>query len=136
MNGTIEVLDVVALAKDRPADGLVRGQVGTVVEALSGDQFEVEFSDDQGKTYAMLPLAADELDRPPHRTGPHAIADACLRPTSQRAITGCTARERTVVEVPNRSHRPSNRPARLSVLRPRQKRNRPRRRVDALNLES
>jgi hypothetical protein len=61
MNSAIQLLDVVALALDRPADGLVRGQVGTVVEVLSPGLFEVEFSDDQGKTYAMLPLAADEL---------------------------------------------------------------------------
>ncbi len=58
---TIKLLDVVALVRDRPGDGLVRGQVGTVVEVLSSGMFEVEFSDDQGKTYAMLPLTADEL---------------------------------------------------------------------------
>jgi hypothetical protein len=46
---------------DRPTDGLVRGQVGTVVEVLSPDVFEVEFSDDDGKTYAMLPLKSSEL---------------------------------------------------------------------------
>jgi hypothetical protein len=61
MNSAIQLLDVVALAHDRPADGLVRGQVGTVVEVLSPGVFEVEFSDDQGKTYAMLPLAASDL---------------------------------------------------------------------------
>jgi hypothetical protein len=61
LNRKIGILDVVALTHDRPGDGLVRGQVGTVVEALSPDLFDVEFSDDQGKTYAMLPLAADEL---------------------------------------------------------------------------
>ena len=72
LNSTIEILDVVALAHDRLGDGLVRGQVGTVVEALSSELFEVEFSDDQGKTYAMLPLAADELivlHTAPVRTG-------------------------------------------------------------------
>lgn len=61
MNSPIELLDVVALVHDRPGDGLVRAQVGTVVEVLSPGVYEVEFSDDQGKTYAMLPLAADEL---------------------------------------------------------------------------
>jgi hypothetical protein len=61
MSNPIELLDVVALAHDLPQEGLVRGQVGTVVERLSGGMFEVEFSDDQGKTYAMLPLAADQL---------------------------------------------------------------------------
>jgi hypothetical protein len=35
--------------------------VGTVVEILSPGVFEIEFSDDAGKTYAMLPLPADEL---------------------------------------------------------------------------
>lgn len=57
----IEVLDVVALTHDLPEKNLVRGQVGTVVEQLSQDVFDVEFSDDQGKTYALLPLKADEL---------------------------------------------------------------------------
>jgi len=57
----IELLDVIALIEDIPARGLVRGQVGTVVEALSGGAFEVEFSDEQGKTYAMLPLPPEQL---------------------------------------------------------------------------
>ena len=57
---TPQLLDVVALVYDRPGDGLVRGQVGTIVEDLSAGVFEVEFSDD-GKTYAMLPLSTDEL---------------------------------------------------------------------------
>ena len=57
----IELLNVVALVVDRPQDGLVRGQVGTIVETLSTGVFEVEFSDDQGKTYAMVPLPVDQL---------------------------------------------------------------------------
>ena len=61
MTEPIELLDVVALAHDLPDERLVRGQVGTVVEVLSPGTFEVEFSDDAGKTYAMLPLAADQL---------------------------------------------------------------------------
>jgi hypothetical protein len=61
MSVPIELLDVVALAHDRLQDQLVRGQVGTVVEHLAADTFEVDFSDDQGKTYAMLPLSAADL---------------------------------------------------------------------------
>lgn len=61
MTEHIELLDVVALVVDRPNDGLVRGQVGTIVEELSSGVFEVEFSDDQGTTYAMAPLPADQL---------------------------------------------------------------------------
>ncbi|MEX0978990.1 MAG: DUF4926 domain-containing protein [Pirellulales bacterium] len=61
MSQQIELLDVVALMHDLSEQGLMRGQVGTVVEILSPGVFEVEFSDEQGKTYAMLPLKADEL---------------------------------------------------------------------------
>ena len=61
MIGSIQLFDVVALVHDLPHERLVRGQVGTVVEVLSSGAFEVEFSDDQGKTYAMLPLGADQL---------------------------------------------------------------------------
>ena len=61
MNQPIELLDVVALMRDLPQQGLVRGQVGTVVELLSPGAFEVEFSDDQGKSYAMLPLNEGQL---------------------------------------------------------------------------
>lgn len=54
------LLDVVALLSDVPAHGLVCGQVGTVVELLDG-AYEVEFSDDEGQTYAELALPADQL---------------------------------------------------------------------------
>jgi hypothetical protein len=69
MNTTPQLLDVVALLTDVPAHGLLRGQVGTVVELLDG-AYEVEFSDDEGKTYAELALQSDQLlilhHRPQH----------------------------------------------------------------------
>ena len=61
MNSPIQLLDVVALTEDVPGRGLSRGQVGTVVEALAPGVFEVEFSDNDGRTYAMLALRADQL---------------------------------------------------------------------------
>ena len=61
MHTTPRLLDVVALLSDVPAHGLLRGQVGTVVEALAPDVFEVEFNDDDGRTFAMLALRADQL---------------------------------------------------------------------------
>jgi hypothetical protein len=61
MQDKIQLLDVVALAQDVPKRGLVRGQVGTVVELLGQDAYEVEFSDNTGKTYAELALRADQL---------------------------------------------------------------------------
>jgi hypothetical protein len=61
MKQEIQVLDVVALTEDIPDRGLLRGQVGTVVESLDQGVFEVEFVDNDGKTYAMLPLKSSQL---------------------------------------------------------------------------
>jgi hypothetical protein len=61
MNNAIRVLDVVALTEDLPQRGLSRGQVGTVVEGLAPDVFEIEFCDNEGRTYASLALRADQL---------------------------------------------------------------------------
>jgi hypothetical protein len=61
MNPTIQLLDVVALTEDLPDRGLCRGQVGTVVEFLEPDAVEVEFADDEGRTYASLGLRLDQV---------------------------------------------------------------------------
>jgi len=61
MNNSIRLLDVVALTEDLPEHKLHCGQVGTVVELLGPEVFEVEFSDNEGQTYAMLALRADQL---------------------------------------------------------------------------
>ena len=58
---TFKLLDVVALTDDLPERGLVRGQVGTVVEVLAPGVFEVEFCDNGGRTYASLALKASQL---------------------------------------------------------------------------
>lgn len=52
----IKLLDVVALLEDQPAEGLVAGQVGTVIELLAPGVFEVEFLDRNGQTTALLEL--------------------------------------------------------------------------------
>lgn len=62
----IELLSVVALLEDLPEKGLERGQVGTVVESLAPGVYEVEFSDDSGRTYASLALRSDLLMRLHH----------------------------------------------------------------------
>jgi hypothetical protein len=62
----LELLSVVALLRDFPEDGLVRGQVGTIVEILEPGVFEVEFSDENGATYVELPLRAPDLIRLHH----------------------------------------------------------------------
>jgi len=55
------VLNVVALLADLPAAGLARGQVGTVVEALDEKTALVEFSDDDGRAYAIVPCPRADL---------------------------------------------------------------------------
>ena len=61
MNQEIKMLDVVALLKAIPGQNLKVGQVGTIVEVFSANDFEVEFVDKQGKTIAMLPLNKEDL---------------------------------------------------------------------------
>lgn len=61
MNAEAKLLDIVALTEDLPGRGLRRGSVGTIVESLGPGVFEVEFSDDEGKTYATAALQADQL---------------------------------------------------------------------------
>jgi hypothetical protein len=46
-----KLLDVVALLEDLSSHNLMRGQVGTIVETVAPDVFDVEFSDDDGPTY-------------------------------------------------------------------------------------
>ncbi len=58
---TIKILDVVALLKSRPAENLLRGQIGTVVECYGTNDFEVEFSDNNGETISLLTLSTDEI---------------------------------------------------------------------------
>lgn len=63
----MEQFAVVALLRDRPEDGLVRGQVGTVVEDLAPGVHMVEFSDDEGRTYALATLRSEDLMPLHHR---------------------------------------------------------------------
>ena len=55
------LLNVVALLTDLPAQQLARGQVGTIVEQLADRTLLVEFSDDQGRAYAVAPCLRTEL---------------------------------------------------------------------------
>ena len=68
----IQELDLVALLPDRPALGLYRGDVGTVVHiygrsaGTGGDLYEVEFTNRiggpaKGDTVAVETLNADEI---------------------------------------------------------------------------
>jgi hypothetical protein len=60
-NKPVKLLDVVALLEDKPAHGLVSGQVGTVVEVHAPGVFEVEFLDANGRTIALGEFRREEL---------------------------------------------------------------------------
>jgi hypothetical protein len=57
----LKLLTTVALNEDLPGRKLKRGEVGTVVEVLARDVYEVEFCDEDGQTYAELALRGDQL---------------------------------------------------------------------------
>ena len=59
----LSLLSVVALMREMPEASLVRGQVGTIVEVLAPEVFEVEFSDDNGRSYASVAVRAQDLLR-------------------------------------------------------------------------
>jgi hypothetical protein len=62
-------LDIVALTEDRQTTHfetgelitLYKGQVGTIVMEYDGEVFEVEFSNNDGTTYAMETIPANQL---------------------------------------------------------------------------
>lgn len=59
----MELYDVVELTVDLPDEGLKAGTVGTIVDIYQNPDiaYEVEFSDDEGRTVAMLALGAQQL---------------------------------------------------------------------------
>ncbi len=59
----MKLLDVVALTEDLPQKGLRKGQVGTVVEQLAPQMYEVEFSGLDDKTYAIAVVSEKLLIR-------------------------------------------------------------------------
>ena len=69
---SIPTLTDVALLADLPERRLARGCVGTVVEQLDADTYAVEFSDDEGRAYAMAALHGDPLLPLLHAPASHA----------------------------------------------------------------
>lgn len=57
----MKVHDTVALLADLPGQGLVRGQLGAIVEEWAPGVFEVEFCDLDGVAYAFAAVPADQL---------------------------------------------------------------------------
>jgi hypothetical protein len=58
---TSTLLDVVALERDLPANGLSRGDLGAVVEIHKLGAFMVEFVAASGRTQALVPLGPADV---------------------------------------------------------------------------
>ena len=64
--------DSVALTRDLPAEGLVKGDVGTVVHVYEGGAaYEVEFMNYEGETIAVTTLEAEAVRAVGMRDVPH-----------------------------------------------------------------
>lgn len=58
----IKLFDTIALLEDIPDENLRRGNVGAIVHIHNdGEAFEVEFVDNSGHTYGLLPLTPDQF---------------------------------------------------------------------------
>jgi Domain of unknown function (DUF4926) len=57
----IQELDVVALLSDIPAENLLRGQVGTIVDLANNGLALVEFSTDDGAASAIVAIKEELL---------------------------------------------------------------------------
>ncbi len=57
----LKSLDIVALLTKLPDEKLSIGQVGTVVEVLAENVFEVEFADAKGRTLTTCAVEAKDL---------------------------------------------------------------------------
>jgi hypothetical protein len=60
-NYSFKQLDVVALTRDIPEKKLVKGLVGTIVEQLDENVFEVEFVNTKGETIALESIRSADL---------------------------------------------------------------------------
>jgi hypothetical protein len=61
MLNPIKIYDVVALLKDIPQKNLSKGQVGTAVEQLDDNVFEIEFVNTKGETLALEAVHTADL---------------------------------------------------------------------------
>ena len=91
---TIRELDQVVLAVDLPTEGLVVGDLGTVVLIYrEGQAYEVEFMTLEGKTVAVVTLEASQIRLVGQREIVHARELASRYPLTRHVITSarCSA---------------------------------------------
>ena len=58
---TPQILDIVVLERDIPAEGLRRGDLGAVVDVFGPDAIAVEFVAASGRTQALVTLSGSDV---------------------------------------------------------------------------
>ena len=58
---TPQILDIVVLERDIPAEGLRRGDLGAVVDVFGPDAIAVEFVAASGRTQALVTLRGSDV---------------------------------------------------------------------------
>lgn len=61
MKKEFKLYDVIALLRDIPERGLLKGHVGTLTLKLATDVFEVDFADEEGKTIVMATVKVEDM---------------------------------------------------------------------------
>jgi hypothetical protein len=61
MHTEIKLFDVIALVSEINEKKLQKGQVGTIVEKLGEDVFEVEFCDKSGQTLISTSINSEQM---------------------------------------------------------------------------
>ena len=61
MDKPLQLLDIVALLTEIPDEKLSIGQVGTIVEELADNVYEVEFADTKGRTLTTCAVETKDL---------------------------------------------------------------------------
>ena len=61
MKNNFSILDIVATVKPFPDKNLHTGQVGTIVEILADEVYEVEFSDKSGRAITECAMKESDL---------------------------------------------------------------------------
>ena len=61
MENNFKPLDVIALTVDIPDRHLRRGEVGTILDPLAPGIWDVEFSDNLGRAYALASIKEEQM---------------------------------------------------------------------------
>lgn len=58
----VKQFDVVRITKDYPIEGIIKGQIGTILDVYDDNHFEIEICDDYERTLFLVTLSKDFLE--------------------------------------------------------------------------